>query len=89
MKQTLKQLRTDLEDLSKTIDIVEQKRSKFRDIDDQELKNRKLFVSQSQQLLAMVVTEFTSERAKRKIEDDRKVEWMEFFFWFFFCFGFF
>lgn len=73
MKTNIKRLKGDIQDLSQTIDIVEKSRVRFRDIDDEELGTRKLFVTHIKDVSATIQSDFTSERAKQKLEQDRRL----------------
>jgi len=71
VRSTVKKLKGDVIDLQKTIQIVEQNRSRFPDIDDDELAKRKKFVNDTRGTLEEVVRTTNSERTKKKLADDR------------------
>lgn len=71
IKQAVKKLKVDLNDLTRTIDIVENNRSRFPDIDDAELAKRKQFINDTKAVLAEVVDTLNSDRVKSKINTDK------------------
>eukprot|EP00808_Paulinella_micropora_P002336 g43354.t1 len=72
VKMTLKQLQAYLHDLQRTIDIVNQNRNKFPNIDDTELQSRQDFVTQAKATSTEMRKTITSLKSKSKIESDQK-----------------
>jgi len=67
----IKDLKARVNDLKKTIQIVEQNRPSFPDIDDDELNKRKKFVSEAKNVMEEVVNVITSQRTKDKMNADK------------------
>lgn len=67
----LQQLEYDLQDISATINMVEQNRSKFK-LDDSEIQSRKHFVANSRQKLQDIQNHMNSRQVLGKIEGDKR-----------------
>lgn len=72
LKMTTKSVKIDLNDLQKTISIVESKRSRFKDISDDELDGRKKFVNDMRALVQTYEETLTSDRTLSKIKSDKR-----------------
>ena len=72
LKVNMKKVKFDLNDLSLTIEIVEKKRAKFKDIDDAELAGRQRFVNDTKDTLQSIKEARGSERTKRKMAADEE-----------------
>lgn len=71
VRSSLKQLQAYLNDLQRTIDIVNQNRHKFPGISEEELQNRQKFVSTAKAGFKEMRSVMSSQRTKAKIEQDR------------------
>lgn len=71
LRSSLKQLQAYLNDLQRTIDIVNQNRHKFPGISEEELQNRQKFVSGAKAGFKEMRSEMSSQRTKTKLEQDR------------------
>lgn len=60
IKQQCKDIQVDVNDLAQTITIVEMNRSKFVQIDDNELQSRQAFVNQTRQQLQQMLAQVNS-----------------------------
>lgn len=74
VKLSVKTIRMNLNDLSQTVAIVEKKRERFTNIDDEELASRKRFINDTKASVQDVQNTMTSERTKNKIKSDRLVK---------------
>jgi len=66
-------VKADMQDLKKTVQIVEANRAKFRTIDDVELDRRKKFINDTDQTVQEIVDTLKSERTKKKLAEDKQV----------------
>lgn len=71
LNMELATLKVDLKDLKKTIEIVNQNRSRFKDIDDHELNGRRSFVSDAMALVEELESTMGSTRTQRKLAKDK------------------
>lgn len=74
IKDGLSTVKVDLLDLQQTVTIVESKRSRFKDIDDEELESRQRFCNEIAALLQGVGDELGSPRVAKKVEKDQRAK---------------
>jgi len=65
-------INVDLNDLAQTIKIVEQNRTRFKDIDDNELNSRRKFVNDMKVKIQNIEETLNSQRTKKKLEKDER-----------------
>lgn len=71
VKMSVSSIEVDLRDLQQTIAIVDANRSRFRQIDDEELNSRRKFVNDTNAAVISIKEDLSSKRTREKIEQDK------------------
>ena len=74
LEKEIKGVETQIKELHSVLEHVEQNRSNFRHIDDQELKDRKQFVAKAKSTVKSYKGECVKESIKSKIQMDEKAD---------------
>jgi hypothetical protein len=77
IRAMIKSIDLGIQDLAKTIQIVEGNRSRFKNIDDIELASRNKFVNEIRLMLEQIREELDGERTKRKMDADARAAMSE------------
>jgi len=72
IRLAIKTINVDLNDLAQTIQIVQDNRARFKDIDDAELTSRRKFVNDMKARVQEIESTLNSERTKKKQEKDER-----------------
>jgi len=72
LKMNIKKVNIDIADLNQTVQIVSQNRFRFKEIEDKELEQRRIFVNDMKAIIDNCEETLNSERTKNKIQNDKR-----------------